>query len=229
MLKNIKERRLFPTLIFITIGFIIVHLFHTYYGVPASDMFDLEIDNNYPEFFLYIQELAIAVLLFLMYRHSNQLLYLAWGLIFVYILLDDSLLLHERIGVYLVERFDVQNNFGVRGRDITEVIVQLFFGIPLILFMVWAHFFRSDRFARKVSAWLFALFALLVSFAIVLDWFHVKIMIIDLKPVLGTIEDGAEMFVLTGILWYAFRQWKNLTSGRSTPAFDSTPIRGGPN
>ncbi len=227
MLNNIKERRLFPTLILITIGFIIVHLFHTYYGVPASDMFDLEIDNNYPEFFLYLQELAIAILLVLMYRRSGFLVYLAWGLIFTYILLDDSLLVHERIGVYLVDRFNVQNNFGVRGRDITEVIVQLFFGVPLIGFMAWAHFYRSDSFARIVSTWLFALLALLVSFAIVLDWFHVKIMVIDLKPVLGTIEDGAEMFVLTGILWYVFRQWKNLMNGFSIPVFDSTPIKGG--
>ena len=175
-------------------------------------MFDLEIDNNFPEIFLYLQELAIVILLYLMYRHSTYLLYIAWGLIFCYILLDDSLLIHERIGVWLVDRFDVQNNFGVRGRDITEVIVQLSFGIPLVLFAAWAHFFRGDSFARKVSMWLGVLLALLVSFAIVLDWFHVKIMIIDLKPVLGTIEDGAEMFVITGIFWYVFRQWSNLTT-----------------
>ena len=176
-------------------------------------MFDLEIDNSYSEIFLYLQELAIVILLYQMYRHTDNLLYLAWGLIFTYILLDDSLLLHERIGVYLVDRFNVQNNYGVRGRDITEVIVQLFFGIPLVTFAAWAHVYRGDSTARKISIWLFLWLVLLISFAIVLDWFHVKIMIIDLKPVLGTIEDGAEMFILTGILWYVFRQWKNMMKG----------------
>ena len=211
MLKNIEERKLFPALILITIGFIIVHLFHTYNGVPASDMFDLEIDNSFSELFLYLQELAIVVLLYWMYRHTDNLLYLAWGFIFAYVLLDDSLLIHERIGVWMVDRFDVQNNYGVRGRDITEVIVQLAFGIPLVGFMAWTHFFRGDTAAKRISIILFLLLGLLVSFAIVLDWFHVKIMIIDLKPVLGTIEDGAEMFILTGILWFVFRQWKNIT------------------
>lgn len=211
MLKNIEERKLFPTLILITIGFIIVHLFHTYNGVPASEMFDLEIDNSFSEIFLYLQELGIVVLLYLIYKQTNNLLYFAWALIFTYVLLDDSLLIHERIGVWMVDQFNVQNNYGVRGRDITEVIVQLIFGIPLVGFMAWAHFFRGDSAAKRISIILFLLLGLLVSFAIVLDWFHVKIMIIDLKPVLGTIEDGAEMFILTGILWFVFRQWKNLT------------------
>ncbi len=225
MLKNIKEGRLFSSIILITIAFIIVHLFHTYYNIPASDMFDIEIDNSFSEIFLYVQELAIAVLLFLIYRKSGFLVFLAWGLIFTYVLLDDSLLVHERIGVWLVDRFGVENNYGVRGRDITEVAVQLAFGIPLITFMGWAHLFRSDEKARQISITLFFWLALLVSFAIVLDWFHVKIMIINLKPILGTIEDGAEMFILTGILWYVFRQWKNYEAEIIRPDYVIKPKR----
>ena len=207
MLKNIKERQLFTTIILVTIALIIVHLFHTYYNVPASDFFDLEVDNNLPELFLYLQELGIVVLLYWLYQRHGNLLYFAWMLIFAYVLIDDSLLIHERIGVFLVDYFGVENNYGVRGRDITEVIVQLSFGVPLVLFAMWAHYFRGDRLSRRISTVLFILLVLLVAFAIVLDWFHVKIMIIYLKPILGTIEDGAEMFVITGIFWYLFRQY----------------------
>ena len=208
MLEKIKEKQLFSFLIVGTIVLIIIHLFHTYYGTPASDFFDLEVDNNLPELFLYLQELGIIVLLYWLYRKYDNMLYLAWAFVFAYVLIDDSLLLHERIGVFLVDYFGVENNFGVRGRDITEVIVQLFFGIPLMLFVAWAHVFKGDQNSRRVSIILFGLLILLVSFAIVLDWFHVKIMVIYLKPILGTIEDGAEMFVITGILWFVFRQWR---------------------
>lgn len=209
MLEKIKEKQLFSFLILGTIVLIVIHLCHTYYGTPASDFFDIEVDNSLSELFLYVQELGIVILLYRLYRKQNNLLYLAWALIFAYVLIDDSLLLHERIGVFLVDYYGVENNYGVRGRDITEVLVQLVFGVPLVLFALWAHIFRGNQAARWVSMILFGFLALLVAFAVVLDWFHVKIMIIYLKPILGTIEDGAEMFIVTGILWFVFRQWRS--------------------
>ena len=208
MLKNIKEARLFSSLILITIVFIVIHLSHTYWGSPASDLFDIEVDNSFSEIFLYVQELGIVILLFMLWRENKTVLYLAWALIFVYVLLDDSLLIHERIGVFLVDLWGVENNFGVRGRDITEVGVQLAFGVPLVSFAAWAHYFRGDRVSRKISITLFFLLALLATFAIIIDWFHVKIMIEGSKEIIGTIEDGGEMFIVTGILWYLFRQYR---------------------
>ena len=216
MLKNIKERQLFSTIIVINLILIVIHLFHTYNNVPASDFFDLEVDHSLSEFFIYIQELGIVILLFWMYKKYDNLLYLAWLLIFSYILIDDSLLLHERIGVWMVDQFNVENNFGVRGRDITEVIVQLIFGVPLIGFAAWAHFFKGDRLAKRISIVLAVFLLVLIGFAVVLDWFHVKIMILYLKPILGTIEDGGEIFIITAILWYVYRQWQNMESGTAT-------------
>ncbi|MFT5196361.1 MAG: hypothetical protein ACI9EW_003628 [Cellvibrionaceae bacterium] len=206
MLEKIKEKQLFTFIILGTIAFIIIHLFHTYWGTPASDLFDIEVDNSLPEIFLYVQELGIVILLFSMWRKDEKLVYLAWTLIFTYVLLDDSLLLHERIGVFLVDAFGVENNYGVRGRDITEVAVQLGFGIPLVTFAAWAHFFRADPPSRRISVILFFLLALLATFAIIIDWFHVKIMIEGSKEIIGTIEDGGEMFIVTATLWYVFRQ-----------------------
>ena len=216
MLKNIKERQLFSTIIVINLILIVIHLFHTYNNVPASDFFDLEVDHSLSEFFIYIQELGIVILLFWMYKKYDNLLYLAWLLIFSYILIDDSLLLHERIGVWMVDQFNVENNFGVRGRDITEVIVQLIFGVPRIGFAAWAHFFKGDRLAKRISIVLAVFLLVLIGFAVVLDWFHVKIMILYLKPILGTIEDGGEIFIITAILWYVYRQWQNMESGTAT-------------
>ncbi|MFK7804800.1 MAG: hypothetical protein AB8G95_24420 [Anaerolineae bacterium] len=208
MLKNIKEARLFSSLILVTSIFIVIHLFHTYWGTPANDLFDIEVDNSLSEIFLYVQELGIVILLFLLWRENKNILYLAWVLIFTYVLLDDSLLIHERIGVFLVDYFGVENNYGVRGRDITEVGVQLAFGIPLVTFAAWAHLFRGDQASRKTSTILFFLLALLATFAIIIDWFHVKIMIEGSKEIIGTIEDGGEMFIVTGILWYVFRRYR---------------------
>lgn len=208
MLEKIKEKQLFATLIVGTIIFIVIHLFHTYWGTPASDLFDLEVDNNLPEFFLYLQELGIVIILFMLWRKEENLVYFAWALIFTYVLLDDSLLLHERIGVYLVDVFGVENNFGVRGRDITEVAVQLVFGTPLVGFAAWAHIARGDQTSRQTSMVLFLLLGLLATFAIIIDWFHVKIMIEGSKEIIGTIEDGGEMFIVTGILWYVFRRYR---------------------
>jgi len=208
MLKQIKEYQLFSAILLINTLLVIIHLAHTYYGVPANDFFDLEIDGSLSEIFIYLQELGIVLILFWFYRKYDNQLYLAWALIFTYILIDDSLQLHERLGVWMAEAFDVGNNYGVRGRDITEVIVQFIFGVPLIGFAGWAHLFRGDAQAKRISLVLLGSLVVLVAFAIVLDWFHVKIMVIYLKPILGTIEDGAEIFVITGILWYLYRQWQ---------------------
>ncbi|MEM9777185.1 MAG: hypothetical protein AAF902_21580, partial [Chloroflexota bacterium] len=168
------------------------------------------------EFFIYIQELGIVIILYWMYKKFDNRLYFAWLLIFTYILLDDSLLLHERIGVWMVDQFGVENNFGVRGRDITEVIVQIIFGVPLVSYMAYTHITNKDSLANRISIILFISLIILVAFAIVLDWFHVRIMILYLKPILGTIEDGGELFIVTGILWYVYRQWQNIESGIAT-------------
>src|SRR5215210_7049988 len=57
---------------------------------PEVDL-GLEKERGYPEMFLYIQEALIMLLMAMAAVRNRSLLYLCWCLLFLYLLLDDSL------------------------------------------------------------------------------------------------------------------------------------------
>ena len=69
-----------------------------------------------------------------------NLIYIAWATLFTYLLLDDSLQIHENAGAYLVNYFQIQVNLlDLRAQDIGEVIVTAISGLFLFLFIGWGY------------------------------------------------------------------------------------------
>lgn len=95
----------------------------------------------------------------------------AWGAVFTFVLLDDTLELHERWGAALAATLRLQNVWGVRAQDLGEVAVWAAAGL-LLLALVLAAYRRAGPRERAWSRHLAAFLALLVLFGGVLDVLH---------------------------------------------------------
>ena len=167
-------------------------------------------DLGYAEFYQYMKEYWIVILLLIIAYKRKKLIYFSWSLIFLYVLLDDSLKLHERIGVTISELLEFQPLFGLRAQDFGELSVSILFGTVLFSFLALLYF-KSKVEAKKISNNLLVLFFSLVFFGVLIDMigmiFHGEGSLFRhlLNHLIIIIEDGGEMFVMSVIVWYLFK------------------------
>jgi hypothetical protein len=170
--------------------------------------FWIEQGRGYAEVYQFIKEYWIGLMLFFIAIKRTRAIYFAWSLLFIYLLIDDSLELHENFGRFLVNYFGFRPAFGLPAFVFGELTVSIFFGTLLFLFIAVAYFL-SDSKAKEISRHLFILILLLVFFGIILDTFHVFISWDESKwgdvSILGVIEDGGEMLIMSIIVWYVFK------------------------
>ena len=167
----------------------------------SSESWSIQQDNSYPELYGYAKELAAAVLLVVLAVVTRESVHAAWALVFVVVLLDDALLLHERVGEWTAATLAFPDEvLGVRGRDLGELIGWgLMAAVPLVAVVV-AHR-RAGTGARALSRALVVLIAALVFFAVVVDQLHVALYEEGQRAgVLGVAEDGGELLVLSVVV-----------------------------
>lgn len=170
-------------------------------SILSNSLFSIERDFGYAEFFQYIKEFWIAVLLFILAIKSSHIVYFSWSLLFIYLLLDDSLKVHEKLGVYLADYFEFQPMFNLRAQDFGELIASMLFGFLLFMF-IGVSYLISDNKAKKISKYLLVLVMSLAFCGVVVDMLHIAIPWGELMWAL--IEDGGEMLVMSVIVWYVF-------------------------
>jgi len=196
-----KETSKFLFLLLIAdLSFMAVHVLYLF-EVVSNWLFSIEKDFGYAEVYQYIKEFWIASLLFWVAIRRNQIIYLAWSLLFMYLLLDDSLQIHEKLGRYLVDYFGLIPMFNLRAQDFGELSVSLFFGFVLFSFIGVSYLF-CDHIAKKISKDLFVLVMSVAFFGVFVDMLHIAIP--WGKGVFGLIEDGGEMLIMSVIVGYAF-------------------------
>ena len=110
-------------------------------------------EQSYAEVFQYIKELWIALILGFGYWHRRKILFLAWTLLFSYLLLDDSLSIHEIIGSKIGNFFQFQDVFSLRAVDLGEILVSATVGIGFLIFIGWAYS-QSNFTERKYGKFL---------------------------------------------------------------------------
>lgn len=198
-----ESTKLLVLLLIADFGFILLNC--AYYlvhgGMASNPLFSIQKDGGYAEVFQYIKEFWIFVLLLMLAVKKSQVNYLAWSVLFVYLLLDDSLQIHERFGSYLVGYFEFQPMFQLRAQDFGELAVSMFFGFFIFTFIGVSYWF-SDNIAKKTSKHLLILVISMVFFGVVVDMAHIAIP--WGKSIWGLIEDGGEMMVMSIIFWYVF-------------------------
>jgi hypothetical protein len=87
---------------------------------------------------------------------QRDALYLAWAALFLYLLLDDSLELHEEIRNSVVRTLDLVPALGLRTKNFGEITVTLIAGL-LLIGLIAICYRRSDndpgrRDAKRKSA-----------------------------------------------------------------------------
>jgi hypothetical protein len=160
-------------------------------------------DGGYAERYGYFKTTTTAVLLVVHLVRSRQWVYGAWSLVLLAILLDDALELHERGGLALGESLGLPGTSAYES-NLGEILIWATLGIPLLLVVLLTHR-RAGPSARAMSTAFGALTAILFGFAVAVDAIHVRTVGTPAK-ILGTLEDGGELVVLSFMVAIALRR-----------------------
>ncbi|WP_332773410.1 hypothetical protein [Phenylobacterium sp.] len=198
---------IFATNIFFTLAHIsTVLLAKSVPGISwiGNDVLRLDRDRSVAEFYNYLQALITVVLLARAFVLSRQGVFLAWALIFAFIVLDDAMLIHERVGGLLAAKLALPALPGLRLRDVGELIVWGVAAALLLPVLIWG-FRSSTRQAAGYGVLLTFIFAVLVFFGAGMDMVHIVVAPWSrlAGAALAVAEDGGEMLALALACSYA--------------------------
>lgn len=195
--------------------------------LPSVSNYNLSIeaDRGYAEIFQYIKLFWIVlnfVSISVLYKGRS---YLAWAALFLYLLLDDSLLIHENVGSHLAEVLNFSSRLYLRPVDFGELLVSatalvVFFGLFLLVYP------KSSRRFRRDSRNLILLLCALAAFGIGFDMVHVMLDYVPgeigrkLYYLAAIFEDGGEMLVVSLICYYSFSKLSSFSKRRASPLPD---------
>jgi hypothetical protein len=207
--ENASNRILF-FLLGVDILFIVLHLVHIWTRFLPQTGFYIEGDRSYPEFFQYVKEFGLLWMFCSLSIVRSERAYLAWAFLFGFLLLDDAFVLHERLGFVAAEFFghrdlSIGETVLLRDQDFGELIIYTVAGIVLLTLIQTAFRWGGDEF-KQGSHKLVTLLSLFVLFGVVADVIHVALWRLPtLYRLVGTLEDGGEMVMLSVICWYVLR------------------------
>ncbi|WP_200246113.1 hypothetical protein [Lamprobacter modestohalophilus] len=196
-----KSNRFLLLFLLADLVFILIHIGFNL-GLVTSPLFSIEEDLGYAEVYQYIKEYWIVLLLLTLAIGRGRFIYFAWSLLFAYLLFDDSLQIHERLGGYVADALQFLPILQLRPQDLGELVVSLLFG-TLLFGTIGIAYLHADHIARQASKHLFALVLLLAFFGVVVDMLHIAIRWGE--PFWLLIEDGGEMLIMSVIAWYVFQ------------------------
>lgn len=185
-------------------AFIFVHLLGQMTPIMNDPLYSLEKDRGYAEFFQYVKGLWIVVLLLSVCARTRAAGYIAWIMLFGYMLCDDALQVHEGRGKDIAASLGFAPLLGLRAQDLGELFVSAMAGALFFPVLAWSYGRGSDAFKQATKHLLLLLFVV-AFFGIVVDMLHVALATgrtADL--LLGTVEDGGEMLAMSFVTWYVF-------------------------
>lgn len=192
--------------------FVLVGSIHSYTAFGTAS-FSLGHDFGHAEVYQYIKLFWISGLLFAIFICRHMFIYLCWTILFVFLLLDDALQVHENVGQYLSRELALNPFWGLRSQDLGELIASAIAGAVLLIPLALTHLLSKSP-ERAVSFRLALLFAILVFFGVGVDMLHSAAGSILKKP-LGIVEDGGEMVVVSLMCWFIFGVSYNYYTSRT--------------
>lgn len=184
---------------------------------PQSLFWKIGLDHTASEWYQYIKAASGAFILFWLYRAHPSLTYLGWGLALLFIALDDSLRLHERV-TEMLERASAPEILGMQAHDYGASVLWGIVGLGLmVLFAIgYARNPETRAFSRRAALLLALLF---VAGGVVdsvrehagtmsTDWlryiFHRTIMV----------EDGGELVLVSLLVGLSLWQFLSVRATR---------------
>jgi hypothetical protein len=198
-------RLFFVLLICGDLVFIAMHIGHISTPWLRGAHYGLETDGGLAEFYQYMKQFWIALCMVTVFVQRRQAPYLCWAGLFGFLLLDDAVQIHERVGYFLGQRLGLPAVFGLRPDDFGELIVAAIVGGTLLLTLA-VTLWRERGPALRISRDLFLLTAALGTCGVLLDMVHVIVYFRApaLSTVLALLEDGGEMLIVSALTAYAF-------------------------
>jgi hypothetical protein len=190
--------------------FLLAHFLLVFSPLLTNGRFYLDLDGGYPEWFQYLKFSALIGLMVLLYRRQRAPLYLFWLALFVYLLLDDALRLHEVAGLWLAEAANLPAIFALRPRDVGELSFSALVGLSLLTLLLFTYQFSRPQ-ARRFSQWLLLALLALAFFGVGADMFQAMTLRLlrpypFLRELLVAIEEGGEMMMVSLMVWIGYRQ-----------------------
>ena len=174
-------------------------------GWDAPDILRIDMDGSYGEAYQYAKYVWLLILLLVYARENRNWPMVAWALLIFYFLVDDALVVHERIGLWYSSS---SWSFGIgpiSAQTLGELTVSALVALVLLVPLV-VGYLRADRRTKWIFRVMTALIVVLLVFALVVDAVHA--LFIDVKLIdraLGFIEDMGEMLALSALVVFAFR------------------------
>lgn len=176
-------------------------------GVISGSRYNITKDYGLGEVFQYFKELALSVVLLKIYWDRTDKLFLVWSALFIYLLLDDFLQLHEQVGDLFAALLDGQlpQRVATHSESIGEFIFLSLVGTSFMVLLLKSYFSSNNKLMKAASQDILLLFGLLVFFGVVVDLIHSLWPATFLKIALGVLEDGGEMLVMSALLWHVYQ------------------------
>jgi hypothetical protein len=174
-------------------------------GTPSSALWSIERDRGFGEMFQYLKYAGIVLALADLFRRTRLAVLLGWIGVFTFLLLDDSMRIHERFGLHMVAWAHLHDFGGLRGRDVGELVYAALAAVVMVSGLALAYV-RCSPVARAISADLAFLIAALAACAVGGDTLHRLLSGTAINSIAALAEDGGEMLVLSVTCFYV-AQW----------------------
>ena len=187
-------------LIAVDTGFVATYSFHEIYNLlhkddatPLDFRWRIGADHSYAEMFGYAKVIAVVALLIWAHRLSRKRMYSVWAGVFAYVVLDDALLIHERLG-----RAVAGPSRSDWAWDMGQLAVWIAVGLVLLAITV-ASLVRSSGQERTNGVLLLVALLALGFFAVAVDFAHVisRASFTGASQVFTVIEEGGEQVILS--------------------------------
>lgn len=185
---------------------ILAHLVCRFSSIAKNPYWLIAQDQGFGETFQYFKELWLFYSFISLSKIRFEKSYLSFALLFLYLFVDDSLSVHERLGKLIAGALNFPPLIGLQPKDLGELLVSTIVGIFFVLIISCSYWLGSQRF-RHVCKRIAILIGCLAFFGVVVDMLHImtkqiKIPFLPLNVIFELVEDGGEMLVITVLCWY---------------------------
>lgn len=189
----------------IDICFILIHgvgwaTFRLGWTPEITHAFRISDDRSIPESFNYVKWTILVLALGWISLRDRWLTAFLWSVVFLLILLDDSLKIHETFGAMIAGQLGLEDGkTALDPADVGELIYAAIVG-SLVATLAAISFFRADAVSRHLSLVMTLVLGAFAFFSVVMD--AVQRIAINAYPQIGflqdffaLVEESGEMFV----------------------------------
>ena len=195
--------------------YFILHLLSAYSTMPKAiiigdivisiqkDLLYLGKDRGFAEFFQYIKYLWIVIIVMIISIRKSQWRFLIWNLLFIYLLVDDFVMVPEKLGEKLASIFNLPSILVLEPKYIGQIVYAFFVGI-LVLLIISITMIRGNPQFRSFSKVMIGLVIALGVVGVGIDALNDFIKNNTLLIYFSILEDGSEMIIVSIMSWWAF-------------------------